>query len=331
LALSNDFAESAFRPELPSRLLMPLEVQAYKQPMHPNFTLRRLADTVQPDESEVQAVRDRFGAVWMSLARAFPRSRFVPIGSHSRGTAIAVHSHLDFLVLLPSDWARRGAYWVSPVTIIHRMIESMMQLGLALEVRRDGRGVALNFRRGTFAVDVMPGFLVRVSDSHPVYLVPGDDNRWIEVTPERHNAFFSRSNAECGAKLQAISRLVRAWRFACCPPLEISSLYVDMMLATSDIASGVKSYGQSLSDFFKALVERELRALSDPAGVSGVIVASSSNAALDRLYDAAKAAAAHAQAALDAQLRGDNAEANHQWETIFRRRISRRQRHAMGG
>jgi hypothetical protein len=47
-------------------------------------------------------------------------------------------------------------------------------------------------------------------------------------------------------------------------------------------ASGVKSYGQSLSDFFKALVERELRGLSDPAGVSGVIVAGSSNAALDQ-------------------------------------------------
>jgi hypothetical protein len=299
--------------------------------MHPNFALRRLAESVQPDEGEVQAVRDRFGAVLMSLASAFPRSRFLPIGSHSRGTAIAVNSHLDFLVLLPSDWARRGTYWVSPLTIIHRMIESMRQLRLAPEVRRDGGAITLYFKRSTFAVDVVPGFLMRVAESYPVYLMPGEDNRWIEAAPESHDALFSRSNAECGAKLQAISRLIRAWRFAGCPPFEISSLYVDMMLATSDIASGVKSYGHSLSDFFKALVERELRALSDPARVSGAIVASSSNAALGRLYDAAKAAAAHAQAALDAQLRGDNAEANHQWETIFRRRISRRQQHAMGG
>jgi hypothetical protein len=299
--------------------------------MHPNFALRRLVDSVQPEAGEVQAIRDGFGAVRTALATAFPRSRFVPIGSHCRGTAIAVHSHVDFLARLPSDWVTWGAHRVSPVTIIHRMIESMTQLRLAPEVRPDGRGVALYFKRGTFTVDVLPGFLVRVSDSYPVYLMPGEDNRWIEAAPESHNALFSRSNAECGAKLQAISRLVRAWRFAGRPPFEISSLYVDMMLATSDIASGVKSYGQSLSDFFRALVERELQGLSDPAGVSGVIVASSSNAALDRLYDAAKAAAAHARAALDAQLRGDNAEANHQWETIFRRRISRRQQYAMGG
>ena len=102
-----------------------------------------------------------------------------------------------------------------------------------------------------------------------------------------------------------------------------------MMLATSDIASGVKSYGQCLSDFFKALVERELGGLTDPADVSGVIVASSSHAALERLYDAAKAAGAYAQAALNAQLRGDNAEANRHWEMIFRRRISRRHQRAI--
>lgn len=215
-------------------------------------------------------------------------------------------------------------------SIVHRMSESMTQLRLAPEIRPDSRGVALDFKRSTFSVDVVPGFLMRISDSHPVYLMPGEDNRWIEAAPEWHNTLFSRSNAKCGAKLQAISRLVKAWRFAGCPPFEISSLYVDMMLATSDIASGVKSYGQSLSDFFTALVERELRGLSDPAGVSGVIVASSSNAALERLYEAAKAAAAHAQAAFDAQLRGDNAEANHQWETIFRRRITRRHQHAIG-
>jgi hypothetical protein len=33
--------------------------------MHPNFALRRLVDWVQPNEGEVQAVRDRFGAVRM--------------------------------------------------------------------------------------------------------------------------------------------------------------------------------------------------------------------------------------------------------------------------
>jgi hypothetical protein len=76
--------------------------------MHPNFALRRLVDCVRAHEGEIQTVRDRFGAVQRGLARAFPRTCMVPMGSHSRGTAIAVHSHVDFLAVLPSEWAHVG-------------------------------------------------------------------------------------------------------------------------------------------------------------------------------------------------------------------------------
>jgi hypothetical protein len=75
---------------------------------------------------------------------------------------------------------------------------------------------------------------------------------------------------------------------------------MDMILATSDIGSGVKSYGQCVNDFFKELIGRELRGLLDPTGVSGVIVGCPSHAALEQLYEAAKDATKHAQAALDA-------------------------------
>src|SRR3984893_13971703 len=87
-------------------------------------------------------------------------------------------------------------------------------------------------------------------------------------------------------------------------PGGISSLYIDMMLATSGIASGVKSYGDCLNAFFNMLVRREAHGLSDPAGGSGVILANSSIEARERLRDSVKAAADQAQAARDAQTRG---------------------------
>lgn len=50
------------------------------------------------------------------------------------------------------------------------------------------------------------------------------------------------------------------------PPFEILSSYADMMLATSDIASGVKSYGHSLSDFSRfSLSENSGDSLIAPA------------------------------------------------------------------
>ena len=113
--------------------------------------------------------------------------------------------------------------------MIDRLTENLSysQLALAPRVRRDDRGIELHLRGAIFAVDLIPGFLIRSADHYPVYSLPGDDDRWIEASPERHNALFSVSNTGCGTKLRALSRLIKVWRFAHSPPLGLSSLYVD--------------------------------------------------------------------------------------------------------
>ena len=297
-----------------------------KKSMHPNFALHRLVDCVRPDLDEIQLARDRFAAIRKKLAQAFPRARFVPIGSHIRGTAIAVHSHVDFLAVLPSQWARWGGRRIAPLTIIDRITDNVgyLQLGLAPRVRRDDRGVELHFRGATFPVDVIPGFILRLSDQYPVYSLPGEGSHWIESSPERQSALFSISNAACGAKLRPLSQLIKAWRFAHTPPLHLSSLYVDMLLTTSDFGLGIKSYGQCMSDFFSEFARREMHSVPDPAGVSGVILASRSNDDLERVHHAAKIAAEHAQAALAAQARGAFSDANSEWEAVFKRRLAPR-------
>jgi len=73
--------------------------------MNPNLALSRLADRVQPDEAGMLWVRDHLAALEVRVIKAFPRSRLVPIGSYSRGTAIAVHSNVDTLAVLPREWA----------------------------------------------------------------------------------------------------------------------------------------------------------------------------------------------------------------------------------
>jgi len=77
--------------------------------MNSNLALSRLADRVQPDEAGMLWVRDHLAALEIRVIKAFPRSRLVPIGSYSRGTAIAVHSNVDTLAVLPREWATWGA------------------------------------------------------------------------------------------------------------------------------------------------------------------------------------------------------------------------------
>jgi hypothetical protein len=187
-------------------------------------------------------------------------------------------------------------------------------------IRRDGRAVALSFAGVIHTLDVLPGVSMRQSNHYPVYSVPGADLRWVDASPQCHDALFSQANPHSGGKLRAISRLIKTWGVAVAPG-GISSLYIDMMLATSGIASGVKSYGDCLNEFFDVLVRREAHGLSDPAGGSGVILASSSIEARERLCDSVKAAADQAQAARDAQMRGENASARRQWKALFKRRL----------
>lgn len=288
---------------------------------HPNYALRQLAERIRPGEPELQTAAAQIAVVQDRLAAAFPRSRVVRFGSFSRGTAVAVHTAVDVLAVLPSEWATWGSRPVSPLSIIQLMAEDLGDAQVTTRIRRDCRAVELHFEDIDQAIHVWPGFLVRQLNEHAVYRVPGEGNQWIEVTPELHNSLFARANAGCGKKLCAISQLVKVWRYSESPPYDIAGFYVDMMLASSDIAVGIKSYAHCLSDFFKELVHREVRGLIDPAGVSGVITASPSSTGLERLYCAAKDATKHAQAAVEAQAGGSNAEAKFHWKAIFRRGV----------
>src|SRR6266404_4835079 len=289
--------------------------------MHPDFALRRLANRVRPHEDEMPAVRAHLAAVERRLTKAFPRSRIVHMGSHGRGTAIAVHSHIDILAVLPRAWATWGGRRVPPEMIIRRIAEDLNDLALTPTIRPDGYGMLLDFKGVNHAVQVVPGFFRRRSNHYPVYSMPKENHRWMEASPEWHDAFFTQADARSGGKLRVISLLMKAWGFAGSPPFGISSLYVDMLLATSPSVVEGTSYSQCLNDFFKELVRREMRGLPDPAGLSGGIVASRSNRSVGRLLAAAKIASAQAHGAVDALVRGDRVAAKRQWRSLFKRRI----------
>jgi Second Messenger Oligonucleotide or Dinucleotide Synthetase domain len=289
--------------------------------MNPNLALRRLADRVRPHDVEMQAIRPHLIIIERKLARAFPRSHVVQIGSHSRGTAIAVHSPIDILAVLPRVWATWGGRPIPPDMIIQRLAEVLSHLASTPSIRPDGRVVLLDFGVVNHTIKVLPGFFRRRSHHYPVFSIPNDDHRWMETSPGWHNALFSQANMRSGGKLRVISRLIKAWGFANTPLIGISGLYVDMLLATSADMSVGKSYGECLLDFFRALIECELHSLKDPTGLSRSIVACASSSSIERLYAATKTAYAQAESALIAQASGNKVAAKRQWRALFKRGI----------
>jgi hypothetical protein len=178
--------------------------------MDPKSALRRLADRIAPGDAGVLWARDHLGALRRRASEAFPGVRLIQIGSYSRGTAIAVHSNVDALVVLPQAWATWGARRVAPQMIMQRMAQDLGGECCAASVRPDGCAVVLSFAGVTHTVNLLPGFLVHRS-SPSMYTVPGRDRQSVKVRPQCHDALFLEANVRSGGKLRALSRLIKAW------------------------------------------------------------------------------------------------------------------------
>lgn len=289
--------------------------------MRPSLALRRFVQELQPIGSEVIAARRHIATIAARLEATFGLPSIKRIGSHTRGTAIATFSDVDVLAVLPRKEARWGSRLVSSDTYIRRVAADLQDRYTGTSVRRDGQAVVLNFKGGAHSVDVVPGFFRRFDRGRPVYLIPDSDGDWLETSPEQHNRFFQRADERSGGKLRRVSQLIKGWRFARVPPYALSSFYTDLLLATTDIASGAKTYSECLRDFFRELVRREVRGLQDPIGIARLVVASASEPALDRLYSAAVAARDRANEAVYAESRSDSTEARRLWGLIFRAAI----------
>src|SRR5215469_7111650 len=93
--------------------------------IHPKIALRRLAHELQPLDGEVEAAYRHFASIRARLGRSFKLVAVTRIGSHSRGTAIRVHSDVDILAVLRRKEAQWGSREVSPDTFMRRIAEDL--------------------------------------------------------------------------------------------------------------------------------------------------------------------------------------------------------------
>jgi len=110
--------------------------------------------------------------------------------------------------------------------------------------------------------------------SAPVYLIPDGAGGWFETSPQVHDRYFAAAQLASGNKLRKVSQLIKAWKHARAVSLPIRSFYTDMVLASSGVCVGAKTYGQCLHDFFAVVSRGACGYLQDPCGIAGKIAAS---------------------------------------------------------
>lgn len=282
---------------------------------------RRFAEylsSIEPSDDAISLARQRTNGIHAALARSVAVARVARVGSLYKGTAIHGAGDLDFFVVLRRDAVRHAGKYVASTTVLSHVRNAIVDRYPRSAVGRDQSAVVVAFGNG-IPIDVVPAvFADPLRSGNPLYEIPDGDGGWLTTSPDEQRSAFAIDDERSGGKLRRALQLVKAWARYRQTPLPISSFYVESVLASEGIASGVRPYSLILSDAFRVLAARGSRSLQDPLGISGYIRPAKTEAQRASLAASMSFASNHADAAYDAECLGDSREAVRQWRILFR-------------
>ena len=275
-----------------------------------------LIKRIQPTATELSNLEASRRNLESFLSGAVETAKFLVMGSHSRGTAIR-GSDLDLLQVLRRREVTYGGAVVSSGTVLGRLRQLLLQYGRT-DVRRDQQALVVSYRAGHH-IDVVPGYFIGFnSQRRPVYEIPDGSGSWLQTSPEAHNQYLRDCDDRSRGKLKRVVQVMKFWRGTRANDIPLNSFHVEMVLASSGVCEGFKSYSACVADAFRELAARSAASIRDPLGISGLIAASGSISQRVSAGSSLSAASDHAIRARNAELLGHSAEAVRQWQIVFK-------------
>jgi hypothetical protein len=187
-------------------------------------------------------------------------------------------------------------------------------------IERDGCAVVMKFRDIT--VDVVPSFFFKPRENGwPLYMMPDDEDWWLGADPKAHNSFITKANERTKQKIKRTAQLMKLWRHTRSNAVRISSFYIEMLLATSNVCLGPKSYSRCLRDLFAELHARQCGRVTDPIAISKPFRATYTERQRETALTSVRDARYHADLAIAAEDREDWKEALRQWSIVFNHQV----------
>lgn len=283
----------------------------------PQWNLLALANRIQPKPAELVSAQLHRASVKARLEHSFDVSRILSIGSHSRGTAIQLHSDRDLLFVLRRNEAKWGGNTISSDTIMARVLDELKGRFPGTHVRRDRQAAVIAFGQGKQSLDIVPALFHTFKNGRPIYVIPDGFGGWRQTSPETHDRYFEQANIRSGGKLRKVAQLLKWWKHSREQPYPIASFHTDLVLAASGVCAGAKPYTHCLYHAFRLLRARECRALLDPCGIAGSVYACDTDAQRTRVIAAVDYARLRCAAAIAAETTQNVREANVQWSLLF--------------
>lgn len=283
----------------------------------------KLIDRIEPSPTQVSAYSTHLRTISSAVEAALSINKTERIGSFTRRTAVQGVSDLDLMVILSSNERKWGRGTTTSKTTLNKVKEALTVRFTATPIRNSGSAVVLSFAGGDRPVDVVPAFYtgpykgrLRQYQNYPTYSIPDGSGGWLLTSPQIHGAALTSEDERSGYKLKRVASLAKYWA-AVRAHLNLHSFHVEILIASTHISIGPRSYAQVLHELFRNLASRNGHGIRDPLELSGVIPASSGPAAAKRLAMGARTAAEHSERALHAEAQRDTPEAVRQWKIIF--------------
>lgn len=276
---------------------------------------------LQPSTAEVEKRKSHRRTIEQAMMGEFGGfNEVLVIGSHTRDTAIHIHSDVDYFAKLGVDDVTWGGAKVNSATTLDRTRKALQSRFRQTDVRVDGPSVVVYFDQGEGGVDVVPGVwggTTATSPQYPVFEIPDGAGGWLRTSPQRHAKYIKDEDERAAGKLSRTIRLLKGWKYARSPKVPVLGFHLELLLACEGVCVGPKSYQECLKDAFRLLRDRAGAALNDPLGISGRIPATNAEGQRQALTNAASFAYDKAGNAILAEVMGLTDEAFKYWNMVF--------------
>jgi len=230
----------------------------------------KLVSRIQPSAPEFELAKKHVATIATRLKSTFNLRRTLVGGSYARDTLVHGASDVDLFAVIARDDITWGGRYESSRTTLDRFRDKLAARYPHTPLRRDLHAIVVPFSEGP-SVDVVPAVFDQMTGSRPQYLIPDGEGGWMATNPEKHNVYISDADEKSGGKLKRVAQLMKFWRYCCSTRFALTSFHIEILLASTGVCSGVKSYAECITEVLQNLARRECRAIQDPLGISGLI------------------------------------------------------------
>ena len=240
-------------------------------------------------------------------------------GSFGHGTSVSGYSDIDYFAVIPS-----GNLWKSSDYSLQKVKDALKDRfpsTTGISVRSPV--VVVPFGGGAVGErhEIAPAYANGTKNGYSVYGIPNRADGWMDASPTAHNAWVNEINDKLGKKVKQLIRLVKYWNHL--NGSEIRSFYLELRATEFAYTQSSILYKYDVKSVFAALVNKDLAAMQDPQGISGLVYPCS-DAIKSNALSKANTALTRAQKAIDAEKDGKIDDAFYWWGMVFNNKFPSR-------